>query len=112
MKYKHTPGPWTFQRVGVSEYAVVSNEVRSPVARRVYAEADAARIVACVNAMEGIDDPNAARALVDDPRTAAATDMLEALRLASSVKILNNPMFGDVRRAVDSAIAKAEGKKS
>jgi hypothetical protein len=72
------------------------------------------RIVACVKAMEGIEDPAAARAVLDSPRTESATDMLEALKLAleALTDAANgapiDTRVGDVLR---SAIALAEGRK-
>lgn len=65
--------------------------------------------------MEGIDDPAAARAILDDPRTTAATDMLHALKLAEGYfrdAARTSPQhFAGYLKAVTSAIAKAEGRK-
>ena len=62
---KHTPGPWTIKygylRSGSTTVAAVrgmsppnKHGDRTPIENH---EANAERIVACVNAMEGIEDP-------------------------------------------------------
>lgn len=72
------------------------------------------RIVACVNAMNGIEDPQAALRYA-----AAAPEMLEALRGAEEAigVAIDNAFHAEdryhlrkIQRKVESAIAKAEGE--
>lgn len=72
-------------------------------------KARAERIVACVNAMEGIEDPIAARAILDDPRVAVMSEMLVALKQAYSdlQRYAPNSAGSTLARAI---IPKAEGK--
>lgn len=72
----HTPGPWALRqprtRLGKdyriegadSTVGVLSSKYNTRIA------ADAARIVACVNACEGLDDPAAVRAQIQTLRAA------------------------------------------
>lgn len=113
-KSKHTPGPW-------ATYGTANQHIRTEAglsefrAYKIGDRVDAARIVACVNAMEGIDDPAAARAVLDDPKVDAMTDMLQALKLAME----RHPYYGyqeegpepKWHRLARAAIAKAEGRK-
>lgn len=110
---QHTKGPWvkashaTPTRTGFQwEVGVLSDS--SPDYLRTFAlvvgkdaEANAARIVACVNACEGIEDPN------------IVPEMLEALRackLAISSGIDSNPeLWAKATRMTASVIARAEG---
>jgi hypothetical protein len=66
-KQKHTPGPWVvYDGTGIDRekngvtvlfYRDKDDDVYTGLNMEENAEANAARIVACVNAMEGIDDP-------------------------------------------------------
>lgn len=113
---KHTPGPWENHKdviTGPDGKAIADIVARDDLtysSARARLDANAARIVACVNAMEGIDDVAAARALLDDPRTAAATDMLEALKKIIRENPTGNGFPGFTEALV--AIAKAERWKS
>lgn len=69
--------------------------------------ANAARIVACVNALDGIEDPVAARAILDEPCTEHAAEMLAALKAVREFLIA---MKIDSFK-LDDVIAKAEGRK-
>lgn len=51
---KHTPGPWRI-RTDLPQPVIASESGQYVVA--IPSEVNAARIVACVNAMEGIEDP-------------------------------------------------------
>lgn len=51
---KHTPGPWRI-RTDLPQLVIASESGQYIVA--IPSEVNAARIVACVNAMEGIEDP-------------------------------------------------------
>jgi hypothetical protein len=64
---KHTPGPWTVKRLASayyihgSEKGAIGNILNRDKKKNPYAqEADAARIVECVNAFEGVADPKQA----------------------------------------------------
>lgn len=75
-------------------------------------EHDAIRLVDCWNAMEGIDDPAAARVVLDEPQTAAAADMLDALKRAIEALRRIDPVgltFFEQEIIID-AINKAEGR--
>jgi hypothetical protein len=74
------------------------------------------RIVSCWNAMDGIDDPAAARVIIDESRTAAATDMLTALKaafiaLGRNGANMKSGMYREEWEMCRAAIAQAEGKK-
>lgn len=120
---KHTSGPFYVGAQNDALFIVVgrppalNNDYPNHTADRtaiakVYDDSNAERIVACMNAMEGIDDPAAARAILDDPRTSAATDMLQALKLclADAQSIGGTNLSLEAFDAIHSAIAKAEGK--
>ena len=78
MKTKHTPGPWRSSIWGGSEFQrgcvetlaepvkVVCDIAKFPYAEMTEQDANARRIVACVNACEGIDDPADLRQQRDD----------------------------------------------
>ena len=84
---EHTPGPWAVPTNG-QDRRLIWNERGECVAdltRRYYAlegeghaEADASRIVACVNALEGWSDPSAAGELLEAARI--AVDLMEGFR--------------------------------
>lgn len=64
MNTKHTPGPWSVgysSESGAPQIDAPDFPDTAPIAELWgdYGEANAARIVACVNAMEGIADPAA-----------------------------------------------------
>ena len=85
---KYTKGPWEVVRdYGGRIDFIGSPTVKVKICHFTILDAggeerdgNAQRIVECVNAMEGIDDPQAARAVLDDPRTRAATDLLAACK--------------------------------
>ncbi len=72
----------------------------------------AERIMTCLNAMDGIDDPVAARAIIDDPRTQAATDMIHALNCIKAITEARVVLARDDKRVIHDfatrAIRKAE----
>lgn len=80
------------------------------------AQPSAARIEACLKAMEGIHDPAAARVILDMQRTLFATDMLEALKsvrdyLHEGLIMSQSPRIDALTIAkLDTVIAKAEGR--
>jgi hypothetical protein len=53
--------------------------------------------------MEGIDDPAAARVILDEPQTRYANDMLEVLRMSITRKL-------GWEEARDTLLAKVRGK--
>lgn len=59
---KHTPGPWRI-RTDLPQPVIASEAGQYVVA--IPSEVNAARIVACVNAMEGIENPSNHRATWD-----------------------------------------------
>jgi hypothetical protein len=84
---KHTPGPWRAfiwdaskpHRIAIGAVNapggadhVVNTEFKSGMA-------DASRIVECVNAMEGIDDPAEVRRVLEDPRPLQVMAHMEEL---------------------------------
>lgn len=95
---KHTPGPWAIYRGEGSPIAVVSNGNENVNKRRTLAmvgpphvsksltmaelEANAARIVACVNALEGIESPEALRKALIELRDAWRGDSTKRVELA------------------------------
>jgi hypothetical protein len=105
---KHTPGPWRADEFVGCIFDPDGKPIMTGGIGHREAWANAARIVACVNALEGIDDPAAARVLLDEPRMAAATDMLHALKLAQGAI---SPECAVTYETVKAAIAKAEGRK-
>lgn len=113
-KVKHTLGPisaFNWDKSKPHEIVLSSLHLQDHIGvlNSYNAAADAARLVACWNAMEGIEDPAAARALIDDPRTAAATDMLDALKFAESYLRNDDSAQGMcVWAVVKNVIAKAE----
>ena len=56
---KHTPEPWVVEKFSPSWARIVRGDNRQPLHDGVMLAADAELIVACVNAMRGIDDPAA-----------------------------------------------------
>lgn len=113
---KHTPAPWEVVRdyggradfVGSPEtkVKVCHFTILNPMGEQ--SDVNAQRIVACVNALEGIDDPAAARVVLDSPATLHAVDMLAALkRVQSNPQIFEtDPEFcGEF----DALIKKASG---
>jgi hypothetical protein len=70
-KPTHTPGPWHVANVpditgpNAGSYEIFNKPYGLGVVAHADSEADAKRIVACVNAMEGIDDPSNLRATWD-----------------------------------------------
>ena len=111
---KHTPGPWTYHHEpSLNRYAVraepfgtetilsISYWSRTPIWDRERAEADASRIVSCVNACDGINPE-------------AVPDLLAACKAVDDA--WTGGENGDWRGALDralgmarAAIAKAEG---
>lgn len=71
---KHTPGPWAIQRPLDKIVVATSNGVAAEVKFN-NREANAARIVECVNALEGVENP--ARAIE------LAREQLEFLLIAA-----------------------------
>jgi hypothetical protein len=127
---KHTPGPWKAEwrtgphsdecligRVDEIPFCMAGIIAKGRGFSNEEVEANAERIVECVNAMEGIDYPAVARLVLDSPRVAAASDMLAALRKAVKLARLEckNPKCACIQCGVvaemRAAIAKAEGKK-
>lgn len=114
---KHTPGPWTYHHEpSLNRYAVraepfgtetilsISYWSRTPIWDRERAEADASRIVSCVNACDGINPE-------------AVPDLLAACEAALSFGEGHpdrTPSWHDARLATQltlrAAIAKAEGR--
>jgi hypothetical protein len=74
-KQKHTPEPW---KVTPHPYGTGICRNNGRVLGSAYSRADAERIVACVNAMEGIDDPADMRRQLDEARRQAAAYMAQA----------------------------------
>lgn len=56
---RHTPGPWVVDWQGL-DHPIYAGETCVATAWAGDADANAARIVACVNALDGVDDPAAA----------------------------------------------------
>jgi hypothetical protein len=84
---KHTPGPWQTDNMGLGLGHIRSSD---PNDQRMIAyaqasptDANAARIVACVNALEGIEDPAAF--------VAAVRELVEAAR--SILAVVSNVSF-------------------
>lgn len=82
---KHTPGP--LRLIESSDYYGLQTSDEDVLIRlrpmnlpHDEAEANAARLVACWNAMDGIEDPVAARVVLDEPQTQHARDMLAMLK--------------------------------
>ena len=74
-------------------------------------DANADRLVACWNAMDGIADPVAARAVLDDWRTRAAPDLFDAAEAALAVmRGGGRPVYALAK--LIAAIAKAGGDPS
>ena len=103
----HTPGPWEVGGEGAVVAADSSDLGRLLVAHtffvdrpfRVRPDANARRIVECVNALEGFSDPSAAK------------DLLEAARalVKLSVRSLDSIAIVPVLCAFSAALRKAEG---
>lgn len=108
-KSKHTPGPWEFLqstgKLAPLPYKIhVAFGTHPPKKRTtialcgssntLVAKANAARIVACVNACEGISDPS------------VVPEMLKALKEVASSNADNG--YGDV---LSRLLARAEGRK-
>lgn len=101
---KHTPGPWRKeQRHHVDKYRTEIWSGSTCIVREVnlgghYFQAEgianAARIVACVNAMEGVDDP---------------AELMRAVRYAMDYCAQSGNWFPGIKE-VKAALAKAEGK--
>lgn len=103
---KHTPGPWILEKpeldcvaisassgdwLDLASVAIRVNDKHDPEG-----QANAARIVACVNACEGLADPSVV------PELLAALEELLELHIAHH----NNPAHVSAR----AAIAKARGQ--
>ena len=81
---KHTPEPWS---LGRSANAINSADATRAVARTLYrdsdggvAEANAERIVACVNACKGLKDPvKSIRAIIEAGSTSEAMEAAIAI---------------------------------
>lgn len=69
-------------------------------------DSDAARIVACVNACEGLADPSVVPTLVELLR-----DLLGDLRMAGPGSSYNNADIDHLRERAAEAIARAEARK-
>jgi hypothetical protein len=108
---KHTPGPWVAHVSKADEFTsndvmlIRSQEPLYGVAgieiERDVDEANAARIVACVNACEGIEDPS------------VVPEMLAALKSAH-YWICSDISLGEMQSTRDmlsAIIARAEGRK-
>ncbi len=95
---KHTPGPW---RSGPDPETVWANDAEliartAPGEGHARAHANAARIVACVNACEGINPE-------------AVPDLVRALEGLLADKYLSDPINADRMAPAINAIAKAKG---
>lgn len=107
MTTKHTPGPWKHASTYVRGNANILSCEGAIVAQAVYGgdvsmnetAANAARIVACVNACEGIADPSAVKDLLD--MCMAAERLLDPMT--------HNPASDDFMRELRAAISKATG---
>lgn len=115
MSTKHTPGPWKFHSKPINgNYTIETDrELRGDcwwvcdTGESAYIldeerKANAARIVACVNACEGIADPSAVK------------DLLEALEMVAELLALDEKEGVDcyalrARHDIAAAIAKATG---
>ena len=116
---RHTPGPWTYHHEpSLNRYAVraepfgtetilsISYWSRTPIWDRERAEADASRIVSCVNACDGINPeavPELVKACEAFLASAASADESVAFT-ANSLKIINNAVD-----SIGAALAKAKG---
>lgn len=80
---------------------------------RAFCRKDALRVAACLNAMEGIDDPVAARLILDEPQTQYAADLLaelkEAVKVLEASPVTRNGCSSYIS-AFKAVIAKASGK--
>jgi len=104
---KHTPGPWDVSNDGVIHNGETRiAQILRPNGYESDDEANADRIVACVNALEGFADPT------------AAPDLLEAVKHAHTSLRTFTPEAGesywtssddDTLAALEAALAKAEG---
>ncbi len=106
-EHKHTPEPWD----------VKGNQIKCPMGHVAECfrldkyiegntEANAERIVTCVNAMAGIDDP---AAFVKQAK--AAPEMLKSLEaIAEGCSFPDNDVERAIRDRCRAAIAKAEGE--
>lgn len=106
---KHTPGPWILEKPELDCVAISASsgdwlDLASVVIRvndkhDPEGQANAARIVACVNACEGLADPSVV------PDLLAALEGIE-LKSAGSICDSGRPDINEIARA---AIAKAKG---
>lgn len=106
---KHTPGPW--RAVPQTNGSKLIAADLKPLGLRIIAfnvaradsiiedDANAARIVACVNACEGIADPN------------VIPEMLAAIkRISYGLTLPADDVQKSIRTVLDPLIARAEGK--
>lgn len=96
-KQTHTPGPWTWWSPKIERTVVhgACSQVCEMNSGRPFAEANAARIVACVNACEGLADPSGVPALI------AAVNRLWAAKEA--LEITDNPQDATILRELYNA---------
>lgn len=96
---KHTAEPWFFGSViTAADHVGIAQIMDNPKWPNGEVEANAQRIVACVNACEGIADPS------------VVPEMLEALRAVHNSLFLHSE-YPKVCEQVDAAIARVEGRK-
>jgi len=132
---KHTPGPWIFGRTGDDKRLILGGPYRSYACSvqihqtprhmglddEPIREANAARIVACVNALEGIENPSAfvaasteahvqAVLLLNDERD-ARRELVEALepflgQIGYAQRNKSNGVYCDQVDRLNAALAK------
>lgn len=114
---KHTPGRWYISNTMDGNSVIMGNgtiiaDCSFTGKGRFNGQDNAERIVACVNAMEGIDDPAAARVIIDDPRTEKALAIYEELIVVLKDARQQLYEFGCTSRSIDEVLAKVEPKNA
>ena len=127
MKTEHTPEPWRIGTPPPNGEQTIGNEKGLMVAvattgHGVSAEANARRIVACVNACAGIPDEQLydqepgclLSAMVEQEQeimtiTKQRDELLASLEAGRRLIELISPFEGDVTRQIDKAIASVKG---
>jgi len=117
-KPTHTPGPWFLEKPegdydaisGVDWYDLASVVIRVDGEDSPEGQANAARIVACVNACEGLADPSVVPELVT--ALECVTDDLEAEIEDRRGSVLQRTLDRDLEvvHQARAAIAKAKGE--
>ena len=100
MTTKHTPGPWRIGDAGHTVFGPPNGEPAPKIIAGGLTRANARRIVACVNACEGINPE-------------AVPDLLQACKAALAYMIDDKASDVSGERALSAiraAIAKAEGR--